>query len=649
MQVSDEDLDQLSSSCCEDYRRLPPYLGVEAIVLSDIIIERELKSETDRRLAFFRKWKKIKGSGANYQALISALLKINCREDADKICVLVKSLPQSVQSKGDPDALKVASASDECDGKAVSVSPETLESLEFLLTEYRKKIVKRYASYVHCIRTAILEKGISVSELCSYLLSLDAFQSGSNVQYKLLSGVKDKLEAANTIYQILDTITKDCSSFLDYEIYQCIVDQYDIDHGQKALNYPEYLQEYIEKHRIAELAKVIPKLSPSNTQDTKEVILKLDIELTSKLTKIIDLKKEVARILNLMPFTIRLYSIEQGCVVVIFRLPSVVAENIFTTEKTFSCLEKEKFRSLSVLWLRCDTFVLHIGRVQSSETSKVDASTNSTKVPVPDQATKETAMFRKLKQKLQLKTNLPLKTNPVLPDHTPKSLAEVPSNYVLIGDEKLECRYQDLEYKSELGRGSYGNVTKMVYKPTGHVFAVKQVCMNFSTKKIQRFNSLISSFSTKGCCPFLVTYHGMFLSQVSVYVIMELMQHSFEDLHKIVYNQLKIRIPDPILGKVAEYVLKALHYLNEDLKILHKNMKLSKVLINSVGDIKLTDFGIRGDLDNSYSNSNSYSYSNSHGGEYVCYTAPEMILGTNIYTQKAVVWNLGIILVHNSL
>ena len=52
-------------------------------------------------------------------------------------------------------------------------------------------------------------------------------------------------------------------------------------------------------------------------------------------------------------------------------------------------------------------------------------ATKSTKVPVPDQATKETATFRKPKWKLQLKTNLPLKTNPVLPDHTPKSLAEV--------------------------------------------------------------------------------------------------------------------------------------------------------------------------------------------------------------------------------
>ena len=53
---------------------------------------------------------------------------------------------------------------------------------------------------------------------------------------------------------------------------------------------------------------------------------------------------------------------------------------------------------------------------------------------------------------------------------------------------------------------------------------------------------------------------------------MELMQHSFEDLHKIVYDLLKIRIPDPILGKVAECTLKALHFLKEDLNILHKSL-----------------------------------------------------------------------------
>lgn len=130
--------------------------------------------------------------------------------------------------------------------KAVSLSQETLENLEFLLVEYRKKIVKQYASYVHCIRALIVDRGITVSELRSFLLSLEAFQSGHNVQCKLLSGVEEKLEEASTIYQILDIVTKDCASFLDFEIYQCIVDQYEFDNGQNALKYSQHLKDYIE-------------------------------------------------------------------------------------------------------------------------------------------------------------------------------------------------------------------------------------------------------------------------------------------------------------------------------------------------------------------------------------------------------------------
>lgn len=253
--------------------------------------------------------------------------------------------------------------------KTSSLSPETLENLEFLLVEYRKKIVKQYASYVHCIRASILERGITVSELCSYLLSLDAFQAGHNVQCKLLSGVKDKFEGASTIHQILDIVTKDCASFLDFEIYQCIVDEYDFDHGQNAMKYSEHLKEYIEKHTIAELAKVVPKLCQS-TDDTKEVTLKVDIELTCKLAKIVDLKKEVARILHLMPFAIRLYSIEDGCVMVTFHLPASVADIIFTGGKKFTPSEMEIFWSLSVLWLRCDHSIFYFKKKGIPDTRK---------------------------------------------------------------------------------------------------------------------------------------------------------------------------------------------------------------------------------------------------------------------------------------
>ena len=89
-QITEEVLDKIASTCCEDYRRLPPYLGVECIAIRDI--ERDGKSEPERRQTFLRKWKQVKGSGATYKAIIAALLKIRCREDAEKICVLVKSL-----------------------------------------------------------------------------------------------------------------------------------------------------------------------------------------------------------------------------------------------------------------------------------------------------------------------------------------------------------------------------------------------------------------------------------------------------------------------------------------------------------------------------------------------------------------------------
>ena len=45
--------------------------------------------------SFFSKWKEAKGSGATYRALISALLKIKCVEDAEGVCELLKNSPPS--------------------------------------------------------------------------------------------------------------------------------------------------------------------------------------------------------------------------------------------------------------------------------------------------------------------------------------------------------------------------------------------------------------------------------------------------------------------------------------------------------------------------------------------------------------------------
>ena len=231
-----------------------------------------------------------------------------------------------------------------------SISEETRKDLKFVLDKNRKEIVQKYARYIKCIRLAIVEKGVSVCELRSYLFTLEAFKSNSDAECKLFSGAEQELEKATTVYQLLDIVTKNYASFLDYGVYKSIVDGYDIDQGQEELKYSEHLEKYIKKHKISELVMVLPKLCPS-TEDTTMLSIKLDVKGLQRFSKITDLQDIVADVLGLLPKAIRLQSIDEGCVVVTFCIPTPVADIIFTREKTFTRSEKERLCSLSVVWL----------------------------------------------------------------------------------------------------------------------------------------------------------------------------------------------------------------------------------------------------------------------------------------------------------
>ena len=87
-QVSDAHLVEISLSHCYKWKFLPSFLGMESIVAQDIDAER--MPEEDKRRAFFLKWKNLKGSDANYERLIIALLKIKCIADAESVCQLMK-------------------------------------------------------------------------------------------------------------------------------------------------------------------------------------------------------------------------------------------------------------------------------------------------------------------------------------------------------------------------------------------------------------------------------------------------------------------------------------------------------------------------------------------------------------------------------
>lgn len=246
------------------------------------------------------------------------------------------------------------------------VSPPNAEvrmDLEHILRQHRNVVMFRYASFVSCLCMCVQSKGVTVPDLRTFLLRLPAFTPDKNKQHKeqevtLLSYVKDKLEEANTINKIFDLIGDECASFLNYDIFKFVLDEYctteDFDKNPK-LKYSEHLNSYINQHKISEFFKINPELEKYTDTSTK-LKLKLDVDATAKVTKIFELKSAVAAILGIIPSALRLYGIEDGCVITVYLLSTFIKDAIFVPNKEFSPHQFEEFCSLSVLWLECEEY-----------------------------------------------------------------------------------------------------------------------------------------------------------------------------------------------------------------------------------------------------------------------------------------------------
>lgn len=91
-EVSEFDLKEISRSYCSKWRSLPCYLGMKDTEVVNIDRNSSLVDEDEKKYAFFLQWKQKNGFDATYKQLVGALLKIEHRGDAEKVCKLVQNL-----------------------------------------------------------------------------------------------------------------------------------------------------------------------------------------------------------------------------------------------------------------------------------------------------------------------------------------------------------------------------------------------------------------------------------------------------------------------------------------------------------------------------------------------------------------------------
>eukprot|EP00002_Diphylleia_rotans_P037951 TRINITY_DN8557_c0_g1_i4.p1 TRINITY_DN8557_c0_g1~~TRINITY_DN8557_c0_g1_i4.p1 ORF type:complete len:341 (-),score=47.65 TRINITY_DN8557_c0_g1_i4:410-1432(-) len=193
-----------------------------------------------------------------------------------------------------------------------------------------------------------------------------------------------------------------------------------------------------------------------------------------------------------------------------------------------------------------------------------------------------------------------------------------------------EILLKDLEMNEVIGRGSTGFVQKAYHPASKRFIALKVIALD---SQEQARKQIVVELKTLIQCrsPYIVEIISAFYVDASVYIVLEYMDGTLSDIVKGA-----TRIPEHVLARVAIQVLYGLRYLHTELKMIHRDIKPSNLLINYQGNVKISDFSVSGELQNSIARLASFVGT-------VTYMSPDRIIG-NPYSFETDIWSFGLTL-----
>ncbi|KAG1466958.1 hypothetical protein G6F56_004594 [Rhizopus delemar] len=114
------------------------------------------------------------------------------------------------------------------------------------------------------------------------------------------------------------------------------------------------------------------------------------------------------------------------------------------------------------------------------------------------------------------------------------------------------------------------------------------------------------------------------------------MDIALSDILSLEFNEAHLKLEEGIIARITRDILRALARIHK-LNRIHRDIRSDNILLNSRGDVKLTDFGQCAQLTKSQPKRNSIV-----GTPY--WMAPELIKG-QYYDDKVDIWSLGILLI----
>ena len=186
-----------------------------------------------------------------------------------------------------------------------------------------------------------------------------------------------------------------------------------------------------------------------------------------------------------------------------------------------------------------------------------------------------------------------------------------------------------------IGKGAFSEVFLAEHQPTKTYAAVKQIPKDSSYVR-DHLDQLKTEISMMKQCnhPYIAKFYEIMEDDYNIYIAQEYVEHG-NIRHYFNSNE---DIEEHIIKKLFIQVLYAVDYLHNDIRIIHRDLKMENILLDKNNNIRIIDFGLCCPIPDD----NVISYSSLNGGS-PAYLAPEMILGLP-YTKSVDIWALGIIL-----
>ena len=189
---------------------------------------------------------------------------------------------------------------------------------------------------------------------------------------------------------------------------------------------------------------------------------------------------------------------------------------------------------------------------------------------------------------------------------------------------------KELKLGEIIGRGASSYVQRAKHVPTSTLIALKTINICDKGRRHQLTKEVRALYDAK--CPNLIGFYGAFYREGTISIALEYMDGG--SLANVIHQLGSV--PESALANITFQILWGLAYLKTQSRV-HRDVKPSNLLINSKGQIKLSDFGLSSELKNSIAMCATFV------GTFK-YMSPERVLNKP-YSYASDIWAMGVLLI----